>query len=616
MVFSFSHSKSFEISTLKPQLRQLKCFALSSLFSLLLLVACTGIQDAYAEESFQPNTPSEKNHKPSSLGRWFKGFFSGKPKPDICEIDHNDANLLKETKLEQGLIALDEIGFIDNSQPFFQANGDFIRFHPLGNIALENPQLISRNQNTHPIWPLLRAQFQLDLDIRNKRFSQQLSWYMKHPGYIDRVINRSTPYFHYVLGEIKKRNLPGELALLPIVESAYDPFAYSHGRASGMWQFIPGTGKAYGLKQNWWYDGRRDVVASTNAALDYLESLHRRFDGDWLHALAAYNSGGGTVNRAIRKNKKLGRSTDFWSLKLPKETQAYVPKLLALSQMFAAPRKYSITLTHIPDTAQFSIVKLDGQIDLAQAAFLADMSLAEIYRFNPGFNRWATDPEGPHHLLIPIEKSATFQEKLKNLPPEQRLTWKRYKIKSGDSLGLIAQRNHTTVNFLKQINQLRSSRVIIGKTLLIPAPTQSLNAYKLSATQRQLALQRRQPTNTRKQVHRVRSGESFWTIARKYKVGTRQLAKWNGMAPKDTLKIGQKLTIWSKHRSTASAKTGPQVVRKINYHVRKGDSLARIAGKFNVSVAQLTQWNKLDKRRYLQPGQPLRLWVDVTKVSI
>ncbi len=581
-----------------------------------MFVACTSIQGAHAEEAYKQNISSEKSHKSSSLGRLFKRFFSGKPKMDVCEIDHNDANLLKDTKLDQGLIALDEIGFIDNSQPFYQASGEFVRFHPLGNIALESPQPISKNQNTHPIWPLLRSQFQLDLDIRNKRFSQQLNWYKKHPAYIDRVLKRGTPYFHFVLGEIKKRNLPGELALLPIVESAYDPFAYSHGRASGMWQFIPGTGKAYGLKQNWWYDGRRDVVASTNGALDYLESLHRRFDGNWLHALAAYNSGGGTVNRAIRQNKKLGRPTDFWSLKLPKETQAYVPKLLALSQMFATPRKYGITLTHIPDTAQFSIVKLDGQIDLAQAASLADISLAEIYRFNPGFNRWATDPEGPHHLLIPIEKSVTFQDKLKTLPPEQRLTWKRYKIKNGDSLGLIAQRNHTTVNFLKQINQLRSSRVIIGKTLLIPAPTQSLNAYKLSASQRQLALQRRQPANTRKQVHRVRSGESFWTIARKYKVGTRQLAKWNGMAPKDTLKIGQKLTIWSKHRLTASAKTGPQVVRKINYRVRKGDSLARIAGKFNVTVAQLTQWNQLDKRRYLQPGQPLRLWVDVTKVSI
>lgn len=616
MVLSFSYSRTFANSTLKPQPYHLKYFVLSSLFSLLMFTACSGIQGAYAEEVYEQSTSSEKNHKPASLGRWFKRLFSGKPKPDICEVDHNDANLLKDTQLDQGLIALDEIGFIDKSQPFYQASGEFVRFHPLGSIALESPQRISNSRKTHPIWPLLRSQFQLDLDIHNKRFSQQLNWYTKHPVYLNRVLTRSTPYFHFVLGEIKKRNLPGELALLPIVESAYDPFAYSHGRASGMWQFIPGTGKAYGLKQSWWYDGRRDVVASTNAALNYLESLHKRFDGNWLHALAAYNSGGGTVNRAIRRNKNLGRPTDFWSLQLPKETQAYVPKLLALSQMFATPRKYGITLAHIPDTAQFSIVKLDDQIDLAQAASLAGISLAEMYRFNPGFNRWATDPEGPHDLLIPIEKSTTFKKKLETLPPEQRLTWKRYKIKRGDSLGLIAQRNHTTVSFLKQINQLRSNRVIIGKTLLIPAPTQSLTAYKLSATQRQLALQRRQPANTRKQVHRVRSGESFWTIARKYKVGIRQLAKWNGMAPKDTLRIGQKLTVWSKHQLTASARTGPQRVRKINYRVRQGDSLARIAGKFNVTIAQLTEWNKLDKRRYLQPGQPLSLWVDVTKVSI
>ncbi|MBL4608876.1 MAG: LysM peptidoglycan-binding domain-containing protein [Pseudomonadales bacterium] len=610
--------------------QRIKYFAIACLCLLSLLTSYATIQVAHAENSLEPYTHEDKSIdapigatsdskplKPPYFKRLFKRIFSRKSQPDICEIDHNDANLLVNPKLDNALIALDHLGFIDNSQPFYQANGEFVRYHPLGNIALTPRQRpLYQDQNTRPIWPLLRSQFQLDLDIKQKRLAQQLNWYKRHPKYLSRVLTRSTPYFHFVLSEIKKRNLPGELALLPIVESAYDPFAYSHGRASGMWQFIPGTGKAYGLKQNWWYDGRRDIAASTRAALDYLESLNKRFDGDWLHALAAYNSGGGTVNRAIRKNREKGLPTDFWSLKLPKETQAYVPKLLALSKIFAAPRQYDIALTHIPDTPQFATIELDSQIDMAQAASLADMSLAEIYRFNPGFNRWATDPEGPHKLLIPIGKSVAFQKKLKALPPEQKLTWRRYKIKNGDSLGLIAQRHHTTVRFLKDVNQLRSNRVIIGKILLIPSPSQSLKAYKLSATQRQLALQRRQPANTQKFVHRVKSGESFWTIARKYKVKTRQVAKWNGMAPKDTLRIGQKLTIWSKHRSLASAKTGPQVVRKINYRVRNGDSLARIAGKFNVSIAQLTQWNNLDRRRYLQPGQPLKLWVDITNVSI
>lgn len=620
MVYMFPIQKKLATSTNPP--------LLISLILLALLASNAVIGNSLASEA-PSNSSSEhlysldstasptKQKRFAKFRTLVKSIFSREPEPGICEVDENDANSKNTEKPRKGVFAANASSFTQLSRPFYEKDEEFTRFHPLGNVALSpyQPQN-STELDTHPIWPLLRSEFKLNTNIEKKRLSQQLNWYKKHPRYIARVLTRSTPYFHFVLSEIKKRGLPGELALLPIVESAYDPFAYSHGRASGMWQFIPGTGKYYGLKQNWWYDGRRDVYASTRAALDYLEALNKRFDGDWLHALAAYNSGGGTVNKAIKRNRKLGRPTDFWSLKLPKETQAYVPKLLALSKLFATPHQYGITLTHIPNTPQFTLIKLNGQIDLAQAASLAGVDLSEIYRFNPGFNRWATDPQGPHRLLIPISKSSTFVKKLSALPAQQRLTWKRYKVKNGDSLGLIAQRNHTTLRFLKEINQLRSSQIVIGKTLLIPSPSRSLKSYKLSATQRQMALQRKQPVNTKKVIHRVRNGESFWTISRKYKVGIRQLAKWNGMAPKDTLKIGQKLTVWSKNLSIARSRGGPQVVRKINYRVRRGDSLARIATKFNVTVTQLTQWNGLDKRRYIQPGQPLKLWVDITNVSI
>lgn len=200
------------------------------------------------------------------------------------------------------------------------------------------------SETSHSIWTRIHAGFQLPSDIQHEALETEINWFAKHPEYIHRVIARADPFLYYIMEEIEKRNMPAELVLLPIVESAYQPFAYSHGRAAGIWQFIPSTGRMYGLKQNWWYDGRRDIYASTQAALNYLDNMHKQFDGDWLLALAAYNSGSGTVQRAIKRNKRLERPTDFWHLKLPKETSAYVPKLLALKEIIANPEKYEISL--------------------------------------------------------------------------------------------------------------------------------------------------------------------------------------------------------------------------------------------------------------------------------
>ncbi len=205
------------------------------------------------------------------------------------------------------------------------------------------------------LWAQLRRDFQLP-EQDNKRIRTQRNWYAKHPDYMRRVSKRARRYAWHILQELKWRNMPTEIALLPIVESAYDPFAYSHGRAAGLWQFIPATGRRYGLKQDWWYDGRRDVVSSTSAALEYLQYLHKRFKGDWLLALAAYNSGEGTVSKAQRRNRKKGKPTGFWDLSLPRETRAYVPKLIALKQLVATPDAYGIELEDIPDEPYFKVV--------------------------------------------------------------------------------------------------------------------------------------------------------------------------------------------------------------------------------------------------------------------
>ncbi|WP_315983143.1 transglycosylase SLT domain-containing protein [Aliamphritea spongicola] len=253
------------------------------------------------------------------------------------------------------------------------------------------------------LWTLTREGMQLDLDADQPRIATQFKWYASHPQYMQRVGQRSSRYYHYILNRIKERGLPTELALLPVVESAYDPFAYSSGRASGPWQFIPSTAKYFGIKSNWWYDGRRDIITSTEKALNYLEQLNKRFDGDWLLALAAYNAGGGTVSKAMRKNREAGLPTDYWSLKLPRETMAYVPKLLAVSKLVRDAEQHQLVLPTLNNQPYFEIIDIGSQIDLAQAAKMANISTQELYQLNPGFNRWATDPSGPHRLLIPVK---------------------------------------------------------------------------------------------------------------------------------------------------------------------------------------------------------------------
>ena len=469
------------------------------------------------------------------------------------------------------------------------------------------------------LWQRIRAGFAIDPPPPGS-IDAERNWYAKHPNYLRRTMKRARPYLHLIVEALERRGMPLEIALLPVVESAYQPFAYSHGRAAGIWQFIPGTARHYGLKQNWWYDGRRDIVASTRAALDYLQYLHKTFDGDWLLALAAYNSGSGTVRNAIRKNRRHGKPTDFWSLHLPRETRAYVPKLLAISEIVAEPEKFHLSLAPIPNAPYLVPVETGSQIDLALAAELAELSLDDIYRFNPGYNRWATDPEGPHRLLLPASVAESFSRKLAEVPAEKRIKWVRHRIREGETLGHIAKRYGTTVAVLKQVNGIDSHLIRAGRSMIIPVATRDLKAYRLSEAQRLKAIQNR-PKKGIKIVHTVRRGDTLWDLSRKYHVGTRQLAKWNGMAPRDYLRPGQKLVIWQRPRGkhgagirTAAMSPGLNgITRRIRYTVRKGDSLARISQRFKVTVSELRMWNALPKGKYLQPGQKLTLYVDVTR---
>ncbi len=453
-------------------------------------------------------------------------------------------------------------------------------------------------------WPQLQSGLQLG-GTRHVEVQRQLARYRSSARQVETIFQRGAPYLGYIQGEVSKRGFPAEITLLPFVESGYDPFAYSHGRAAGLWQFIPGTARMYGLQQDWWYDGRRDVIASTQAALDYLDRLQQEFDGDWLLALAAYNSGEGTVGRAIRKNRKAGKPTDFWHLDLPPETSAYVPKLLAISAMVANPKKYGISLEPLPAQAGFEVVATDAQLDLAVAAELAGMETDELQRLNPGFNRWATHPDGPHRLAIPADKAADFQENLATLPDAERVKWVRHQVKKGDTLSQIAARYDTTTAVLLRTNNLDGTGIRIGKHLLVPVAAKQPERYAALAGY----LQPEQKAAS-KLTYRVRDGDSLWSIANRHKVSVKQVTRWNRLDSGALIKPGQQLVLWDSHEGGKD-----KTVRTVHYTVRSGDSLYRIAQKFSVSIADLRRWNNLSRKKHLQPGQNLKLYVDVTQLT-
>lgn len=459
----------------------------------------------------------------------------------------------------------------------------------------------------------LREGFSLP-PVNNDRVQAQLNWFLRNPDYLERVLLRSQRYLPYITAEIEQRRLPLELALLPVVESAYDPFAYSHGRAAGLWQIIPGTARRFGIRQNWWYDGRRDVIDSTRGALEYLAYLHELMQGDWLLAIASYNSGEGNVLKAVRQNQGKGRPSDFWNLKLSKETSSYVPKLMALVEIVRDPSAFGLALPEIVNEPQFAAADVGGQLDLALAAEIAGLDMETLYAFNSGFNHWATDPAGPHRLILPIDHVADFQTALQSVPSAERVRWQRHKIRPGESISEIADHYNTPLASIKNVNNLKGNTIRAGHYLMIPVAAKPLTDYSLSADQRRSETQNRSRQGNRID-HIVASGESFWSISQRYGVGMQELAAWNGMAPRDTLSIGQKLVVWTNRATATAAKTGTATTRKLNYTVRNGDSLYLIASRFRISVSDLERWNNIDKNNILRPGQKLMMYVDVTRQS-
>ena len=442
---------------------------------------------------------------------------------------------------------------------------------------------------------LVRIRNQLSLpQVEHQRVEREIEWLQRNPDYVARVFGRAQRYLHHIANEVEARGLPGDLALLPVVESAFNPFAYSRSHASGLWQFIPGTGERYGLKRNYWQDQRRDVVESTRAALEFLDHLQQRFNGDWFLAIAAYNYGPGNVQRAINRNRALRRHTDFFSLSLPAETRAYVPKLIALAKIIRNPEAYGFYLPPIPDAPYFRVVPTDGPVDLRLMAELAGVDTEELLALNPAWNRWITDPDGPGRMLIPEVVAEGFTTQLAALDARGRARLGEHSVAAGESLASIAGRYKVPETFIDRVNAGKRADLRPGDVLLVPAGDVSQLRAGLGSD-----LERR--------IHRVRNGESLWSISRRHGMTVSQLARLNRISTSAVLQPGQRLQVSGQ----AAAATTPQVAAsgKVDYKVKRGDTLSGIARRFAVTVRQLQAWNNMGGNTALRAGQLLTIHV-------
>ena len=446
------------------------------------------------------------------------------------------------------------------------------------------------------IWDVVRNGYQLQDEIGiHPRIEQQRLWFVSNPSFVEKVGERSSPYIHYIVERLQERGMPMELALLPMIESAYNPFAYSSANAVGLWQFIPSTGRYFNLRQTSWYDGRRDVMASTNAAMNYLSRLHEMFNGDWLLALAAYNAGEGRVSRAIERNQKLGLPTDYWNLSLPQETQNYVPKLLALSQVVLTPQAYGVSLNPIANEPYFEQIAVKRGVDLSRVAALADLDEDVLYQLNPAFKKRIT-LDGPQHLLVPTDKAETLVATLTAMKPQELLNWQQYTVRSGDNLHAIANRYQLTVSALKDLNKLSSNRLRIGQVLSIPVQP--------GVQPNQPTLQNVAARETTPRSYRVKNGDSLWQIAKAHKVSVKDVRRWNKLSG-NNLRAGQTLALGGG--STPLAANGERRSTRY-YKVRKGDSLSLIAKRHKVQLKNLQRWNP-ETSSALKPGQTLTLYL-------
>ena len=413
------------------------------------------------------------------------------------------------------------------------------------------------------IWGRVRNQFHLNAPTSMPSMQKQIRKLTRSQNYVNELAQNASPYLYFILEEVEKRGMPAEIALLPMIESTFNPHAASHMGAAGLWQLMPSLGRLHGLKQNSYYDGRKDIYESTKVALDHLEYLHKRFNGNWLLALAAYNSGETKVMTAIKINRMQSKSTDFWSLKLPKETTEFVPKLLALAALIKSPKQYGVSLPSIPNRQVFTRINTGRAMDIAHAAKLIDVSETQLRKLNPGLHKRSMNPAGPFNLVVPVKGAKQFAEvkaaatKPTNVAtkavtavatskPKKEIktadtpvvttatTLTRYQVKKGDNIEKIAKRFKTTPKAIQQLNGLPNDVVVLGRSLQIPGAvttttTAASTANKVVKTQK---------------IHIVKKGESLPLSSDKHHIKLKELLAYNNLRSSSSIiQPGQRLKI-------------------------------------------------------------------------
>jgi membrane-bound lytic murein transglycosylase D len=431
------------------------------------------------------------------------------------------------------------------------------------------------------------------------------NWYSARPDYIQRMVERSQRYLFHIVEEVENRGMPTEIALLPMIESAYNPKAYSKSSASGIWQFIPSTGKHFGLKQNWWVDNRRNIILATDAALSYLQKLHAMF-GAWDLALAAYNAGEGTVGRAIERNRKLGLPTDYESLNLPDETRNYVPKLQAIKNLMTHPSNYGLEIPTIANTPYFAKVTAPARIDTHLVAKLAEINHEEFIALNPSYDRLLINSEQETlELLLPIMAAQTFRTNLANYE-KPLVNWQTYQAKRGERIDKIASKFGMNLAQLRNVNALSSQeKMNKSTTLLVPKSDANDNSALTVIEENEIEVE---PSSKQTVTHKVKKGEVMQAIAKHYGVSVKQILAANSLK-NSQVKAGQLLNIELADTNELSrAKKAANKSKTSNmqktYTVKHGDTLHSIADKFNVAVADLKRWNKKSSS-HIMPGAKL-----------
>ena len=447
-------------------------------------------------------------------------------------------------------------------------------------------------------------------DVADRSIDRQARQFAASPEFLDRTFERAERYLYYVARELEGRHMPLELAMLPVIESAYNPYAYSRARAAGIWQFIAPTATRHQVRVDWWQDGRRDIVDSTRAALDYLSELHTMFDGDWLKAIAAYNCGENAVRHAVERNERMRKPTDFFHLKLPRETRAYVPRLLAMARIVANPGAYGLEFAPIANSPYFAQVQVSSQIDLRVAAALIGVGESELHELNPAYNRWATDPDGPYQLLVPFDSAPDFARKVTALSREARMPVEHYTLQPGDTLTKLATDRALTVPMILQMNGSPTGEFHVGDDLTLPATTVAPLVAGLIIEGETLL------RGHHRHTYVVRSGDTLASIARRSGVKLRDLARLNGLGLHAHLQAGNKLVVETVDRHARrrgkratpvkDTSAGP---RKVSTRVRSADTVFAIARRFQLGVANVQEWNTIAGAGF-QNGQKLVLFIE------